>query len=314
MADEDGKLHSGRFSIIPSVVLDDPRVTPTLLRLLCVLGAHGNELGYCWPKLTTISRRMGGVSKSAISQGLRKLRELGYLEVTPQFDEDGARTVNMYRILFDLPLPQLNGPQLPELNRGLAPELNGGLAPELNTITTHINDQNNTKGSGISGSVSLSTAAASHAHAQTRTHAREGLPEAAAAEKNKNDELAETTEAVRGLLRMTRDKTPGLRLIVAQYPHARAWLCNQANLCFETLRVRPLELKHFSNWLDEWERRRAAAREEEQHDESTTTTETSAQTAKARRDTDELTDDERETIKAELNARVARLFGANTPG
>lgn len=293
MSTNEQGLHSGRFSVIPSRALDDPRMTPTLLRLLNVLGTHGDTDGYCWPKLMTISKRMGNVSKSAISQGLKKLHDMGYLEISPRYGDEGERKTNMYRILFDGKLPQLNSRQPQELNGGLAPELNGGLAPELNTLNVP------------SERPRLTLPSAAAITPNPREQINGGMP-AAAAEEHKNDQLAETTEAVRRHLHMDRSKTPGLRLIVAQYPDARAWLENQANLCFESLTVRPLQLKHFSNWLDESERRRNTPREESTHDESTAAT--------THRDPDKLTDDEREAIKAELNARVARLFGANAGG
>lgn len=301
MADNDEGLHSGRFSIIPARVYDDPRVTPALLRLLGVLGTYGNKYGYCWPKLATVSERMGNVSKSAISQGLKKLHDFGYLEITPRYDQDGGRSTNMYRILFDTPLPELNSHQLPEVKGGLAPELNGGLSPELNTLNVPYERP----------ILTSPTAAAATIFAREPKRA---APEAAAAEVE-NDETSQTAEACRRRLHMSQDKLDGLKLIVACWPGRRAWLETQAALCWDTLKVRPLKLNHFSNWLDTAEKRRVSPPEEmAHHDEPATATDTLPQAPADKRGPDGLTDAEREAVKHQLNALIARTVGPNTPG
>lgn len=244
MSDEQEGLHSGRFSIIPAAVLDDPRITPALLKLLCVLGTYGNKQGYCWPKRKTLAQRLGGISEPAITQNINKLKKYGYLEVQARFGVNGVQQGNRYRILFDAV------PEMPsELTLGLAPEVTLGEALEVTPITSH---------SERPTFFNPSAAAINYPSGDVNPP----LSEAAAAADDKENALNQTAEAVRRHLRMSRDKLPGLRLIVAQYPDARAWLENQANLCFETLKVRPLQLNHFSNWLDEVERRRNTPRED----------------------------------------------------
>lgn len=269
--DERDELHAGRFSQIPTVALDDPRITPTLLRLLCVLGTYGDKYGYCWPKLTTIARRMGGVSKSAISQGLKKLHDFGYLEITPRYAQDGARTSNMYRVLFDLPLPtspELNPRQLPDLNRGLAPELNGGLDLELNTLNDPSEQPKET----------LPTAAAYILSPREEVNASE--PAAAAAEWN-DTLLMQRAERLRRRLHMNHDKLEGLRLVLQLYtPDQWPWIENEANLCFETLKVRPVGLNHFSNWLQKAKARLEADREAHRHEQVAETPIAAPNTAK----------------------------------
>ncbi len=289
MDEHDEGLHSGRFSIIPASVFDDSRITPTLLRLLGVLGTHGNKHGYCWPKLTTLAGRMGNVSSSAISQNLKKLHDLGYLEITPRYDKDGGRSTNMYRILFDTTPPELKG--------GLAPELKGGLAPELNTLNVPYERP----------ILTLPTAAASP------TFARAPKRDAAAADAE-NDVMSQTAEACRRRLHMSQDKFEGLRLIVACWPGRGAWLENQAALCWDTLKVRPLKLNHFSNWLDTAEKRRVSPPEEAANHDEPIANEPSPQAPADKRGPDGLTDSEREAVKQQLDALIARTVGPNPPG
>jgi DNA-binding MarR family transcriptional regulator len=40
-----------------------------------------------------------GISKGTVSRNLRKLRDRGYIEISPQFHSDGGRAANQYRIL-----------------------------------------------------------------------------------------------------------------------------------------------------------------------------------------------------------------------
>lgn len=301
MAEHDDELHSGRFSIIPAVALEDPRMTPALLKLLGVLGTYGNKYGYCWPKRETLARRLGGISKPAVSQGIRKLKELGYIEVTSRYRSDGAQKENCYRILFDVT------PEMPsELTPGLALEVTPRKALEVTPLNvpserpTFFN----------------TSAAASLYPGGKVTPWAEPTAEAAAAE-NEID-VSQTAEACRKHLRMGHDKLAGLKLIIACWPGRRAWLENQANLCFQTLKIRPLQLNHFSNWLDTAETRRTAPREEgASHDlrSDETNTITPHPPAPAdQRGPDGLTDAEREAVREQLNALVAQTIRPHAAG
>lgn len=296
--------HSGPFGLVPAALIFDTRLSAEAKVVYAALASHADQGGECWPRLRGLAAALG-VQPPTISKRIAELEALGYIETVRDRQ-------NRY-YLPDLARKNMSR-KFPPRKLDEAEKFPVG---KVSSQETHRTDQKREREHtgvtlDISGEDLSLSAAASHAHTRADTHTREGTPDAAAAEGEKA--LTETAEAVRRLLRMDRSKLPGLRLVVAQYPDARAWLQNQANLCFESLKVRPLELKHFSNWLDECERRRSAAREETSHDESTTAAETPAPATKARRDADELTDDEREAIKAKLNAHVAQLFGANTAG
>ena len=295
MAEHDDELHSGRFSIIPAVALDDPRMTPALLKLLCVLGTYGNKQGYCWPKRETLARRLGGISKPAISQGIRKLKDLGYLEVTARYGTDGGQKQNCYRILFDV---------TPEIPSGLIPELALEVTPRKALEVTPLNVPSERPNFYYPSAAAIT-------YPDGELTPRE--PEAAAADDEKA--IYQTAEACRKYLRMNHDKLAGLKLIVRCYPDRRAWLENQANLCFSTLKVRPLELNHFSNWLDIAEQRRLAAREGESHGQGQRPDETNAPSATTARRSDGFSSDaERDAYAAKLNAIVTKVLGPDATG
>lgn len=310
--DDEGQdeLHCGRFAIIPTQALDDSRITPALLKLLCVLSTYASTKdGYCYPKLRTLGHRLGHITPQAVSKNMQLLAAYGYVEIKPRLGWDGRRIRNDYRLLYDQPDtyglengPQVDGPQLPEVEGGQLPEVEALNDPLLTR---------DSRGSGISDRFTLSSAAAS-AHAHTRAYTRE---EHAAAAEVENDATSQTAEACRRRLHMSPDKLDGLKLIVACWPGRHAWLETQAALCWDTLKVRPLKLNHFSNWLDTAEKRRISPPEEmAHHDEPTTATDTLPQAPADKRGPDGLTDAEREAVKQQLDALIARTVGPNTPG
>ena len=313
--DDEGQdeLHCGRFAIIPTQALDDARITPALLKLLCVLSTYASTKdGYCYPKLRTLGHRLGHITPQAISKNMQLLAAYGYVEIKPRLGRDGRRIRNDYRILYDQPDtyglengPQVDGPQLPEVEGAKRPEVEALNDPLLTR---------DSKRSGISDRFTLSSAAASpHAHTRAHAHVREEQDAAAAAAVG-DVELNQTAEACRAYLRMKHEKLASLRLIVACWPGRAAWLKNEANLCFETLKVRPLEPKHFSNWLHDAEKRRTAPREEGIAHDEPATTDTLPQAPADKRGPDGLTDAEREEVKRQLDALVARTIGPNAPG
>ncbi len=250
-ADNGSDLHSGRFTIIPTLAVDDPRMTPALLKLLCVLGSYGDKYGYCHPKLTTLGQRTGNVTKQAISKNLQQLQTLGWIEIIPQYDRDGGRAVNHYRILFDT-RPQENGQkvdggQLPEVDGGQLPEVDGGQLPEVDALNVPYERP----------ILTLSTAAAiSPIDGGTLT----GEPCAAAAWDHHI--LKETADTVRQRLGMPLRNLNGLMDILRQYPEARDYYIAQAAACAEKLHTRPLKLAHFATWLERSQLARMRAAQE----------------------------------------------------
>ena len=70
---------SGRFSIIPARAIDDPRLGKAALLVLCTLGTYSDRDGWSWPSISTMASRLR-VTRRHISNGLRQLGQLGYIE------------------------------------------------------------------------------------------------------------------------------------------------------------------------------------------------------------------------------------------
>ncbi|MBT3929043.1 MAG: MarR family transcriptional regulator [Rhodospirillaceae bacterium] len=134
---------SGRFAVVPARAVEDRRLSPAALRVLCTLGTYGDRDGFCWPAMTAIAERIG-ISRQAVSQHVAVLQELGYLEIRPQKRNDGGDTVHHYRLLFDRALlavrealdnennsPEGEQAQLAPPQAPLAPPASPELAPIL---------------------------------------------------------------------------------------------------------------------------------------------------------------------------------------
>lgn len=95
---------SGRYSITPACVYDDARLTNAHRDMLGLLGTYANRDGWAWPDQATLAARIG-VTQSAISQRIKTLRDLGYLDVTARRDARGKPIGAMYRLRLDYVLP-----------------------------------------------------------------------------------------------------------------------------------------------------------------------------------------------------------------
>lgn len=113
-----------RFSIVPASAVSDTRLSNGAFRTLNALGVYGDKNGWCWPSLARLAAMLHK-SRQAVSKDLQQLKDLGYIRIVPQFDDqDGARLVNRVQILFDRPLSttslpistnQVDTPSTPEV-------------------------------------------------------------------------------------------------------------------------------------------------------------------------------------------------------
>ena len=122
---------SGQFIIVRSDALQDPELlkSPSTFMTLCAISTmtSQNKGGWCFFKQETIAKQLSK-SRQAISQHLNKLRELGYLEIREQ-SYKGRQSNNLYRLVYDIPPPTVQG-ELAALVQGeLAPSAQGELAP-----------------------------------------------------------------------------------------------------------------------------------------------------------------------------------------
>jgi len=144
-------MSNARFSILQSRAVRDKRVGDAQFRTLAALGLYGDKDGWCFPKLATLGADLGK-SRQAVSKDIQELARLGYVEIMAQKREDGSRTNNKYRLLFDTPQPGVDTPQsgidthqrhddtpqpqelIPLNLRGLHPSTS-----EVDALTPHIN-------------------------------------------------------------------------------------------------------------------------------------------------------------------------------
>ena len=95
---------SGRFSIIPARAIDDPRLGKAALLVLCALGTYSNRDGWCWPSTKTLCQRLR-LTRRPVTENIRQLQELEYIEIQARFNEKGQQLSNKYRVLHDADLP-----------------------------------------------------------------------------------------------------------------------------------------------------------------------------------------------------------------
>ena len=70
------------FAVVPVEVFGDARLGARDLRVLCVLYAHANEEGVCWPSRVCLAE-MTGIDQRHVKRSLIRLQEFGWLVVVP---------------------------------------------------------------------------------------------------------------------------------------------------------------------------------------------------------------------------------------
>lgn len=68
-----------RYSIIPADAVTDRRLEPVDLRVLCLLGRHTNDAGWCSRSQVKMARELG-IGRATLQRGLKRLIECGYVE------------------------------------------------------------------------------------------------------------------------------------------------------------------------------------------------------------------------------------------
>lgn len=94
-----------RFSIIPGWCATDRRLTGRDLQVLCVLGRHVDREGWCTRSQVKIAAELG-CSRGTVQNSLKRLGEIGVVEVRANETADGRDCAHDYRILFDGPAPK----------------------------------------------------------------------------------------------------------------------------------------------------------------------------------------------------------------
>lgn len=89
-----------RFSIIPAWIVTDPRLKGRDLQVLCVLGRHVDEHGWCTRSQVKLASQLG-CARSTVQLSLNRLKDIGVLQMRENETPDGRDCSHDYRILFD---------------------------------------------------------------------------------------------------------------------------------------------------------------------------------------------------------------------
>ncbi len=90
-----------RYSITPAKAVYDQRLTDADFRVLAALGVHADsQTGECWRSQTKLARDLG-MARTTVNRIIGRLVDLGWIQSTPRFDDDGRQISNIYRVLMD---------------------------------------------------------------------------------------------------------------------------------------------------------------------------------------------------------------------
>ncbi|MCF6111983.1 helix-turn-helix domain-containing protein [Mesorhizobium muleiense] len=89
-----------RLSIIPARAATDRSLKPRDLQVLCVLGRHTDDLGWCTRSQVKMSVEMG-CARSTVFEAIERLMAAGYLERHVVEQSNGRDAPHLYRVILD---------------------------------------------------------------------------------------------------------------------------------------------------------------------------------------------------------------------
>ena len=89
-----------RLSIIPARAATDRNLKPRDLQVLCVLGRHTDDLGWCRKSQVKMADEMG-CARSTVFEAVERLVKAGYLERHVQEEQSGRDSPHVYRVILD---------------------------------------------------------------------------------------------------------------------------------------------------------------------------------------------------------------------
>ena len=102
-----------RFSISPAAAVTDRRLEPRDLQVLCLLGRHTDNRGWCCRSQVKMARELA-CGRATVQRSLTRLVEAGYLEHRVIYRDSGADAAHEYRVLLDT----RDGADFPHLDGG----------------------------------------------------------------------------------------------------------------------------------------------------------------------------------------------------
>jgi len=106
-----------RFSIIPAQAVTDCRLQPRDLQVLCLLGRHTDNNGWCCRSQVKMAKELD-CGRSTVQRALDRLYEAGYLEFRTNKRVSGAAGAHDYRVVIDPKEPDCS----PELDTDIEAE------------------------------------------------------------------------------------------------------------------------------------------------------------------------------------------------
>ncbi|RWE75261.1 helix-turn-helix domain-containing protein [Mesorhizobium sp.] len=89
-----------RLSIIPARAATDRALKPRDLQVLCVLGRHTDDLGWCRKSQVKMADEMG-CARATVFEAIERLVKAGYLERYVQEEQNGRDSPHVYRVILD---------------------------------------------------------------------------------------------------------------------------------------------------------------------------------------------------------------------
>ncbi|WP_298958403.1 helix-turn-helix domain-containing protein [uncultured Roseibium sp.] len=103
-----------RFSIIPAQAVTDRRLQPRDLQVLCLLGRHTDNNGWCCRSQVKMAKELI-CDRRTVQRSLERLYESGYLEYRVNERSSGASAAHDYRVVID--------PAEPDCQRGFEDDM-----------------------------------------------------------------------------------------------------------------------------------------------------------------------------------------------
>ena len=93
---------SPRLSIIPAGAVTDPALKARDLQVLCLLGRHTDDHGWCHRSQVKMAKELG-VARSTVQGSLDRLEKAGWVQRRRVVRNSGADAAHQYRVLLDTP-------------------------------------------------------------------------------------------------------------------------------------------------------------------------------------------------------------------
>lgn len=93
-----------RLSIIPAGAVTDARLEPRDLQVLCLLGRHTDNMGWCSRSQVKMARELS-CGRATVQRALERLEEAGWIEHRPEIRPDGGDRAHFYRVILDVAEP-----------------------------------------------------------------------------------------------------------------------------------------------------------------------------------------------------------------